>query len=819
LLLAVLACAVVPTARALGAKPVEATLTLEVDAHGVNATPVRTYLRVEAPADRPGVAGVLANEPGSGPYRTALDRLLLSLGLFGETGVPFPTLVAIHADAPPDVSIANGRATLLFGGTEDLGSYVGSGVPGLWDISRSGSRARFCLDQDAPLRADVDWTLEAYVDGSKVLSATPRPSEWLRVASFPPAPHAQSEAPTPARASGGGGIEHLVWHPSAGAKPATVPQCVATAVGRGGVHGYAFETKLAPRTHVLLASYVGRWAHLRLALAYVVAGLVLLPLVYLLLTGVSGPLGAVRERAWAWAALAGSLVLVAGGVAMWLVELDSTSVSTAQVRPPLVAGATALGVALVPHRRAARPAVAWLALVALAVAAALWAQDRAGRSAFFSGRWLALGEGVSAALAVAVLSLAALALLAAAAAGRGRVQRAGWIAAVVAAASALLVFQSAAAMHRTWAARHDVAQALAPSLVTSGWHSWAAGALVYFPTTFVGLVVDLLPVVGFAASLALLAADGAGAPTMLFPRGRRRELVALVLVFSAFAIGTQGSFYGWSLPLAFVFGLALWPLVRQRTIDRVVEDVDRLNPELPQPVAVRSRDALLRRATAREGRYVGGPRLPHGVSPAALALALGPGETWWENGRVALRIGARLSLAPLAFYTYVLATTRLGHDLSLGSDGGVADLLRSTAHEVVFWLALAFVLGALFPYLPTATGIGKGLAVGLVYTAATGLAMWLQPGGGDWIFRGLEVVLFLVVLGILLDRETLVVHGKSWRFLIGYYRVGELRFSLAYASAALGALLAIVQQLHSGDAQGAITQIIKSLPAFVPPVQ
>ena len=71
---------------------------------------------------------------------------------------------------------------------------------------------------------------------------------------------------------------------------------------------------------------------------------------------------------------------------------------------------------------------------------------------------------------------------------------------------------------------------------------------------------------------------------------------------------------------------------------------------------------------------------------------------------------------------------------------------------------------------------------------------------------------------VLLDWKTLAEHGAPWRYLLDHYHVADLRFSSVYASSAVGALAVIVQQLHSGDAQGAITQIIRSLPALIPPI-
>jgi hypothetical protein len=45
------------------------------------------------------------------------------------------------------------------------------------------------------------------------------------------------------------------------------------------------------------------------------------------------------------------------------------------------------------------------------------------------------------------------------------------------------------------------------------------------------------------------------------------------------------------------------------------------------------------------------------------------------------------------------------------------------------------------------------------------------------------------------------------------------RYVAGYASTATASLVLIVQQLQSGQAHGAISQIIKNLPALIPPLK
>jgi hypothetical protein len=45
--------------------------------------------------------------------------------------------------------------------------------------------------------------------------------------------------------------------------------------------------------------------------------------------------------------------------------------------------------------------------------------------------------------------------------------------------------------------------------------------------------------------------------------------------------------------------------------------------------------------------------LPEAVDAGATALALEPANTWWDNGKQAVRAGALLTVVPLGFYLYI----------------------------------------------------------------------------------------------------------------------------------------------------------------------
>ena len=66
-------------------------------------------------------------------------------------------------------------------------------------------------------------------------------------------------------------------------------------------------------------------------------------------------------------------------------------------------------------------------------------------------------------------------------------------------------------------------------------------------------------------------------------------------------------------------------------------------------------------------------------------------------------------------------------------------------HEVLFWLVAAFVLGVLFPYLPSSAGALKGGILAAVYPAVWGLGQLITgPLSDRWGRKHLITVGMLV---------------------------------------------------------------------------
>jgi Family of unknown function (DUF6185) len=160
---------------------------------------------------------------------------------------------------------------------------------------------------------------------------------------------------------------------------------------------------------------------------------------------------------------------------------------------------------------------------------------------------------------------------------------------------------------------------------------------------------------------------------------------------------------------------------------------------------------------------------------------------------------------------------RIDDDLSRASEFGVFDLLLGITSEAAFWIVAAFVFGGLYAHLPGRQGPIKGAALGAVFAASLALiAAVSSEGTGAWTFRSLQMLLFLATLGFLIDRKTIEEQRFYWRELFDHYRLRELRFAAGYLSSLSIALIALLQQVLSGEAEQTITALIEAAGASIP---
>lgn len=191
--------------------------------------------------------------------------------------------------------------------------------------------------------------------------------------------------------------------------------------------------------------------------------------------------------------------------------------------------------------------------------------------------------------------------------------------------------------------------------------------------------------------------------------------------------------------------------------------------------------------------------LPQKVDPGATALALGPAETWWENGIIAVRAGAMFAIIPAAFDIYTSWST--GSISPLAYAFGTMDSLSTIASIVIAWLAGLFTFGALLPYLRGARTPVKGAIFGLAafasFAADAGLrhAFHMAPYQ-TFAIDGLMAVALFATVGLLLDIRTLQNHDRDQGLIASLYRLGSMRVAVTYATTLLIAGIGIWQDVY-----------------------
>ncbi|MEU1510847.1 DUF6185 family protein [Streptomyces sp. NPDC005811] len=220
-------------------------------------------------------------------------------------------------------------------------------------------------------------------------------------------------------------------------------------------------------------------------------------------------------------------------------------------------------------------------------------------------------------------------------------------------------------------------------------------------------------------------------------------------------------------------------------------------------------EALNRRAYERElrglhrWRALGGipDRLPSDISVVDAALALGPYDTWWENGRRAALLAsvAGIPATVLLVWAEDLRGEFLTSTLYFGF--GVPGVLYSVLYWQVTWAGAGFLLGALWRRLPGRRGPARSLCV----TAPFALPIVLDAVG-NWyaqedqtnlIVMALAMLLVLTITGMALDLATFRGERRYWQsrlgLLLSVYQMRYFSLQMAYLLAQLIAVFTLWQ--------------------------
>jgi len=211
----------------------------------------------------------------------------------------------------------------------------------------------------------------------------------------------------------------------------------------------------------------------------------------------------------------------------------------------------------------------------------------------------------------------------------------------------------------------------------------------------------------------------------------------------------------------------------------------------------------------RELVKLGLPEKPPIIYPA---LGLGPGRDWRDNGRIAFRYGVRLAILPISYVLFVLIKHDAGSVFDPVYGFELLPVLSLLGSEIALWLVAAYVFGCLFTWLPWGNGALKGFLLSLPVIGGFGLLELcpLYAGPTDWIFRCVEVLAFLSLLGVIMDLRTVRKAGLRERDLGELYQLRSVRFGVVNLAPLLIAALGIYQQIRAGNPQGAVEHALKS---------
>jgi hypothetical protein len=301
------------------------------------------------------------------------------------------------------------------------------------------------------------------------------------------------------------------------------------------------------------------------------------------------------------------------------------------------------------------------------------------------------------------------------------------------------------------------------------------GVALAYPGWLTDAALAWLPLVALTAAMTCLANVSGKDRTPTPPTG---AAAVIVVLFASFVGGPWGGIFSLPVPLTALVALAVLA-----------------------PVVIRGyRRSVGARAASRRD--------------AVDVLRAGPTGEWWGNGKRASRIGVLVALPFALHYLYLLFRAQGGDLITGWNPVGPLWALQWVAYEYAFWMVGAFALGALYTVLPFRTGIGKGAVLAGVFAISQG-AGELLPGTFDvmsWPAIAAETLIVLAVSGVLLDAETLRRPGMGGERLLKVYRIDRWDTAAGLIPFAGAVVLLLAQQLISGDASRAITDLLEVVP-------
>jgi uncharacterized protein DUF6185 len=225
--------------------------------------------------------------------------------------------------------------------------------------------------------------------------------------------------------------------------------------------------------------------------------------------------------------------------------------------------------------------------------------------------------------------------------------------------------------------------------------------------------------------------------------------------------------------------------------------------------AYRAQRAELDKRFAADRVQLGLPeRSARGITALDAVLAGGPGESWWDNALLGVRLAAVIALPAALFLLYLILRHGVWHTQLSGWFGPAQSVLTMVS-EIAFWLGGGFVLGALWWDLPGRRGyvkvwplVGAYAAGAAAYRAVSALTG--QSVRDTDVVRGLVLLLVLTAIAVAMDARTMQAARAPWSSRVGalvaLYRLDTAGSRAAFAIAQIAAVIGLWQQLRQGIA-------------------
>ncbi|MET9380143.1 DUF6185 family protein [Streptomyces sp. NPDC002928] len=226
-------------------------------------------------------------------------------------------------------------------------------------------------------------------------------------------------------------------------------------------------------------------------------------------------------------------------------------------------------------------------------------------------------------------------------------------------------------------------------------------------------------------------------------------------------------------------------------------------------------EALNRRAYERELRRLhnwrdpssGAPdKLPADISVVDAALALGPYDKWWDNGRRAAQLAGLIGLPATVLIVWAEQLRGESMTSTLYYSFGLPGVLMDVLYWEVTWAAAGFLLGALWRRLPGRRGPVRSLSIAAAFALPIGL-----DAVGNWFTReaqtnlalyAVAMLLVLTVTGMAIDLETFRGERRYWQsrlgLLLSVYQMRYFSLQMAYLLAQLIAVFTLWQFFTDG---------------------